>query len=252
MDVSAFKTRIKKVDGRDYRLLPNVTREACGWRVAIDRVGASRLKKFFGDHTFSGTQASLDAAHVWLTEQKVRRPYQGIDLTREPCRQIELRRIMDVVEGKRLPRFEISIDASKGKWQRPWMTVYLGNVGSMSQQGIRDAIAVLHGRWFEYRRQIVLLGNEEALELDYSQVAPAPKAAFTTRLQISDVLAWNGKGTGVTYTPKPTGERTAAPSNNQTRTARRRYRASQCIGPFGWQRAQSETQADAALESADP
>jgi hypothetical protein len=235
MDVSAFKTRTRKVDGQDYHLLPNVCREASGWRVCIERVGQARTKKFFGDHSYGSTQGALDAAHAWLTSQSVRRPYQGIDLSREPARQIELRRIAETVGGQRLPRFEISIHASKGRWQRPWMTIYLGNIGSMSQQSIRDAIAVLHGRWLEYRRQSVLLGHEAALELDYLHVPPAPKAAYTTRLRIADVLAWNGKGTGVTYTPKPSGDRTASPSNEQVRRLRRRYRAKHGTAAFGWQ-----------------
>ncbi len=245
MDLSPYKTRTRTIDGIAYVLMTNVVREAAGWRVSIERVDAPRKRNFFGDRMYGGTQAALDAAPNWLVAQKVRRPYEGIDLTREPCRKIELRRISHVADGDRLPRYELRIYASKGAWQRPWMSIYLGNVGTMTQQGIRDAIAVLHGRWFEYRRQSVLVGNAAALELDYSRVEPAPKAAFTTRLLIRDVLAWNGKGTGVTYPPKPDAD-AERPANSEVRRQRRHYRASRDLQPFGWQADQA-----AARDAAD-
>lgn len=250
MDVSAYKTKTKVVEGRSYQVMPNVQREKAGWRVSIERVGEPRTRKFFADSLHVSTQSALDAAHVWLTSKVVRKPYEGIDLTREPARKMQLRRHEHLEGEKRLHRYELRIPASRSAWQRPWMSLYVGNIGSLSQERLRHAIAVLHGRWFEFRRRSLEVGIEAALELDYTEVAPAPRAAYDTTLMVSDVLAWNGKGKGVSYSPNPS---TAAPVDpKRARAVRRKYRETEQLPRLGWETLQQRgTLETAAFVDAD-
>lgn len=233
MDVAAYKTKTKVVDGRPYLVMPNVQREKAGWRVSIERVGEPRTRKFFADSMYDSTQSALDAAHTWLTSQVVRKPYEGIDLAREPARKMQLRRHETTEGSKRLYRYELRIPASRSAWQRPWMTLYVGNIGSLSQERLRHAIAVLHGRWFEFRRRSLQVGIEAALELDYTEVAPAPRAAYDTSLMVSDVLAWNGKGKGVSYSPNPSSAELVDPK--RARAVRRKYRQTEHQPRLGWE-----------------
>lgn len=213
LDLSPYKTRQMEVNGVTYTLMTNVGREKAGWRVTVERTGEKRSKKFFADSQFKGTRLALDAAHRWLIGLQVRRPYEGIDLTREPARKLELRR--HVIDGENPEYgFVLRIAASKSVEQRDWMTEPLGPGSQLSQAKLKIAIARLHGRWFEYRRRKVAMSNEEALDADYSRVTPAQQNEHNTRLLVGDIRKWTGVGRGVTFMgtkPRPGAPDVAVP-----------------------------------------
>jgi len=198
---SGVATRTVYVSGVAYHLEPNVYREtiADGWRVQIDRKGERRRKKYFADRGHGGTKPALDAAHAWLNAQDVRPAFEQIGLSRKDERSIELRRFVAEVDGRPCYRFELRIRASKGAWQRSWMTEPLGIAPFVTQRIITNAIARLHGRWFAYERNKLHMGNARALDEDYSEAPPAIPAMYSTRLLVRDVKQWTHNGRGITF-----------------------------------------------------
>ena len=206
-DTTGYKTRTIKVNGVSYTALANIYRHSAeGWQVRFERVGEKTTRKYFADAIYGCPQRSLDAAHRWRVEKQVRKPFEGIDLARSPVPNLTVRRVGSPEGSKRLHRYELLVMPSRSSWQRPWMKLYPGNAGTITQARIIECAAILHGRWQEFRKRKIELGTEAALEEDYTQVPPAPPGTHHTRLWLKDVLGWTGRSKGVSFSPTPKGE----------------------------------------------
>jgi len=184
----------------------NVIREGNRWRVQVERVapgGKQMLRASFSDHDYDkSTAAALEAAHAWLDRQNVRAPFTGIDLSRKAERRVTLtRRVRRARDGIAMPHYELEIAPSKSVWRRPWMRIYLGTVATADQARIDDAIGRLRARWDAFKSNERTYGRDAALDMDYRGVGPAALESHSTRLSRFDMLAWNGRGSSVGFTP---------------------------------------------------
>lgn len=160
----------------------------------------------------AGPEVSLQEAIRWMHGLPVRDAYD-LDLTRTKYRMISLsRRFRSGPVGKSPPRFELEIAPSKG-WQRAcWMRIFVGSIQTMTQERLDNAIATLHARWARFREEMNRQGRlNSCSDLDlgntlYGLRVFAPDfeieaPPYPTRLALNDVLAWNGRGVGVGYSP---------------------------------------------------
>ena len=200
-----------EIDGVKYTPRANVSREGARWRVQICRRSdgkSSILRKSFRDSEHHGTALALEAAHAWMDAQQVRPPYSGIDRTKASGRKITLVRRLKSSRpgGKKLPYFWLEITPSKSKWRRGWMRMYLGSTATIDQAKIDNTILTLRARWHAYREHEKLHGRDAALESDFEQVSPGALPSThageaETSLRLVDLLAWNGRGSRISYSP---------------------------------------------------
>lgn len=202
-----------EIDGVEYTPRANVSREGTRWRVQICRRsagGRSILRKSFRDAENQGTAGALDAAHTWMDNQAVRPPYSGIDRTSAAGRKITLVRRLKSSRpgGKKLPYFWLEITPSKSKWRKGWMRMYLGSMATIDQAKIDVTILTLRARWRAYRDHEKQHGRTAALAIDFEGVGPDPGAPISdegeTSLLLADLIAWNGRGERISYSPAST------------------------------------------------
>lgn len=159
--------------------------------------GSTETRRFSGETI--GCEKAFKRAIAWREGKKVPDRYDGMDLSRVDRRKLTIYR--RVLRGSRrpLPRFEIQIERSKG-CSGQWMRIYLGTSNTLTQARLDSAVATLHLRMERFRDAVVRSGREKAdkgLEQVVVLEAPAQR-----QILLADVLAWTGKGVGVSYTPR--------------------------------------------------
>ncbi|OGU22509.1 MAG: hypothetical protein A2580_08985 [Hydrogenophilales bacterium RIFOXYD1_FULL_62_11] len=90
------------------------------------------------------------------------------------------------------PRYELRIQPSSGSVPS-WMRIYLGSATSITQKGVDWAVSTLDVRWLLFQS-----GIARADQLHGFSVSASPPQ---TRLLREDLLAWNGRGEEIGYTP---------------------------------------------------
>lgn len=202
-----------EIDGVKYTPRANVSREGTRWRVQICRRSEgerSILRKSFRDAEHEGIAGALEAAHAWMDAQSVRPPYAGIDRTTSAGRKITLVRRLKSSRpgGKKLPYFWLEITPSKSKWRKGWMRIYLGSMATIDQAKIDDTILTLRARWRAYRDHEKTHGRDAALSADFEAIGPGQQYAHSdeaeTNLLLADLIAWNGRGSRISYSPAST------------------------------------------------
>jgi len=174
-----------------------ITRRKGGWRARRYVDGKREIREFFDGK--SGPEARLAHALAWQSGLDAPKPYHGIDRTRLEVRKLTL--IRRVPGGGRTPhpRFELQISASRSNLQVPWMRVFVGSKLNITQERIDEAIGTLHARWAAYRADLEHDPDLKPHHRDYAHIRGSDLRG--TELRVEDVLAFNGRGAGVGYSP---------------------------------------------------
>lgn len=174
-----------------------ITRRKGGWRARRTIGGRTEIREFF-DGT-SGSEIRLAHALAWQAGLEAPKPYHGIDRTRLQLRKLTLIRRVSGSGRTPLARFELQISASRSSQQAPWMRIFLGSHLNITQERIDQAIATLHARWSAYRADLEADPDLKPHHRDYAHVLGTDLRGCS--LSVEDVLAFNGRGHGVGYTP---------------------------------------------------
>lgn len=174
-----------------------ITRRIGGWRARRVVAGRAVIREFYDGKL--GPEARLAHALAWQAGKEAPAPYQGIDRTRLEVRKLTLIRRVSGSGRTPLARFELQISAAKSNQQAPWMRLFLGSHLSIVQDRIDDAIATLHARWAAYRNDLAADPGLKPHDRDYSHVTGTDLSG--AQLALDDVLAFNGRGLGVGFSP---------------------------------------------------
>lgn len=177
-----------------------IYRDGPGWRVDIDRrrVAGVRFRRYVPDNGRSPQDALQDAIAV-LRECPLTAVRDGRQTPMPRVAQRRLTLTRDVVGSS--VRFTLEIPPSKSAWRRPWMRIFLGTDRTLTQERINHAIALLCARWAAFQAHAAAHSIREALDQRYEHCPPA--TAVKPRLRLCDVRCWTGKGTLISFQPRP-------------------------------------------------